>query len=77
MSKEQQIKELACTICGISKECEVKGHPITTYPVICKGYLESARRVLAAGYRKIDPKSFTCPFENPCEEFKQLEGHNG
>ena len=54
MSNEytKEEKELACTACPNAGDCD--HDPKDVYPCICVGYLYGARRVLQAGYRKVD-----------------------
>jgi hypothetical protein len=54
--EEQQIKELACLVCGerasCDLQCQAEGYR-------CARRLEDARRVWEKGYRKIDLKKLT------------------
>jgi hypothetical protein len=52
--EEQQIKEMACIICGLGERCT----KFDKKPTYC-GELNSARRVWEKGYRKIDLEKLT------------------
>lgn len=50
--QEEQIREMACLICPISKPCDDEGEmPFD----VCEGFITASSRLYAAGYRKVEP----------------------